>query len=145
MAQRPAGGRKLAGILAESSGTAVVVGVGLNVSTTTAELPDTGTSLALVQGTAVDRGAVLVSFLQAVERRYRRWTEVLGDPVSSGLARDYLGWSSTVGSVVAVSLPDGSTLEGTAQAVDWDGRLVVATPTGTVELASGDVRHVRRV
>jgi BirA family biotin operon repressor/biotin-[acetyl-CoA-carboxylase] ligase len=140
-----ADGRKLAGILAESSGTAVVVGVGLNVSTTTAELPDTGTSLALVQGTAVDRGAVLVSFLQAVERRYRRWTEVLGDPVSSGLARDYLGWSSTVGSVVAVSLPDGSTLEGTAQAVDWDGRLVVATPTGTVELASGDVRHVRRV
>jgi hypothetical protein len=29
--------------------------------------------------------------------------------------------------------------------VDWDGRLVVATPQGTVELASGDVRHVRRV
>jgi BirA family biotin operon repressor/biotin-[acetyl-CoA-carboxylase] ligase len=44
-----------------------------------------------------------------------------------------------------VSLPDGTTLEGTAQAVDWDGRLVVATPSGTVELASGDVRHVRRV
>jgi BirA family biotin operon repressor/biotin-[acetyl-CoA-carboxylase] ligase len=44
-----------------------------------------------------------------------------------------------------VSLPDGSTLEGTAQAVDWDGRLVVATPQGPVELASGDVRHVRRV
>jgi len=44
-----------------------------------------------------------------------------------------------------VSLPDGSTLQGTAQAVDWDGRLVVATPQGPLELASGDVRHVRRV
>jgi BirA family biotin operon repressor/biotin-[acetyl-CoA-carboxylase] ligase len=138
-------GRKLAGILAESTGTAVVVGVGLNVNTTAEELPDTGTSLSRVLGAPVDRGPVLLAFLRAVERRYRRWTEALGDPVSSGLAQDYLGWSSTVGTEVAVSLPDGTTLEGTAQAVDWDGRLVVATGRGTVELASGDVRHVRRV
>jgi BirA family biotin operon repressor/biotin-[acetyl-CoA-carboxylase] ligase len=138
-------GRKLAGILAETSGTAVVVGVGLNVSTTAAELPDTGTSLSRVLGATVDRGPVLLAFLRALEKRYRRWTEVLGDPVSSGLAQDYLAWSSTVGADVVVSLPDGSTLEGTAQAVDWDGRLVVSTPGGTVELASGDVRHVRRV
>jgi BirA family biotin operon repressor/biotin-[acetyl-CoA-carboxylase] ligase len=141
-------GRKLAGILAEtvtSSATpmAVVVGVGLNVSTTAAELPDTGTSLSRVLGSTVDRAPVLLAFLRAVERRYRGWTEVLGDPVSSGLAQDYLSWSSTVGTEVAVSLPDGSTLTGTAQGIDWDGRLVVATPEGTVELASGDVRHVR--
>ena len=136
-------GRKLAGILAESSGTAVVVGVGLNVSTTAEELPDTGTSLARVLGTPVDRGPVLLAFLRAVERRYVAWTAALGDPVASGLAQDYLAWSSTVGTEVTVSLPDGSTLEGTAQAVDWDGRLVVATSNGTVELATGDVRHVR--
>jgi BirA family transcriptional regulator, biotin operon repressor / biotin---[acetyl-CoA-carboxylase] ligase len=138
-----ADGRKLAGILAETTGKAVVVGVGLNVSTTPGELPDAGTSLARVLGTTVDRAPVLLAFLRAFERRYRRWTEVLGDPVSSGLAQDYLAWSSTVGTEVAVGLPDGSTLEGTAQAVDWDGRLVVATAQGTVELASGDVQHVR--
>ena len=138
-----ADGRKLAGILAETTGRAVVVGVGLNVSTPPAERPDTGTSLARVLGTTVDRAPVLLAFLRAFERRYRRWTEVLGDPVSSGLAQDYLAWSSTVGTEVAVGLPDGSTLEGTAQAVDWDGRLVVATAQGTVELAAGDVRHVR--
>jgi BirA family biotin operon repressor/biotin-[acetyl-CoA-carboxylase] ligase len=138
-------GRKLAGILAESSGTAVVVGTGLNVSTTAAELPDTGTSLARVTGGTVDRATVLLAFLRAVERRYRRWVDALGDPVSSGLAQDYLAWSSTVGSTVMVDLPDGSVLDGVAQAVDWDGRLVVATAGGTVELASGDVRHVRRV
>jgi BirA family biotin operon repressor/biotin-[acetyl-CoA-carboxylase] ligase len=138
-------GRKLAGILAESHATAVVVGVGLNVSTDAAELPDTGTSLSRVTGGTVDRAPVLLAFLRAVERRYLRWTEVLGDPVSSGLAEDYLRWSSTVGTDVVVGLPDGSALEGTAQAVDWDGRLVVATPEGTVALAAGDVRHVRRV
>jgi BirA family biotin operon repressor/biotin-[acetyl-CoA-carboxylase] ligase len=139
-----ADGRKLAGILAETSGGAVVVGTGLNVSTTAAELPDTGTSLEQITGGTVDRATLLLAFLRAVERRYRRWVDVLGDPVASGLAQDYLAWSSTVGSEVAVHLPDGSVLEGVAQAVDWDGRLVVRTPEGTVELASGDVRHVRR-
>ena len=140
-----ADGRKLAGILAESSGTAVVVGAGLNVSTTSDELPETGTSLTRITGGTIDRGTLLLAYLRAVERRYRRWGQALGDPVSSGLAQDYLAWSSTVGTTVAVTLPDGSTLDGVAQAVDWDGRLVVATPEGTVELASGDVRHVRRV
>jgi biotin-[acetyl-CoA-carboxylase] ligase BirA-like protein len=140
-----ADGRKLAGILAESSGTAVVVGVGLNVSTSAAELPETATSLSAVLGAGVDRAPILLAFLRAFEARYRRWSDGVGDPLSSGLARDYLAWSSTVGTTVSVALPDGSTLEGVAQAVDWDGRLVVATPGGTVvELASGDVRHVRR-
>jgi BirA family biotin operon repressor/biotin-[acetyl-CoA-carboxylase] ligase len=137
-------GLKLAGILAETSGTAVVVGVGLNVSTAADELPDTGTSLARITGATVDRAPVLLAFLRAMERRYRRWTEALGDPVSSGLAEAYLGWSSTVGSQVSATLPDGSTLEGVAQAVDWDGRLLVATQAGTVQLAAGDVRHLRR-
>jgi BirA family biotin operon repressor/biotin-[acetyl-CoA-carboxylase] ligase len=143
-------GLKLAGILAETvtspaTPMAIVVGVGLNVTTTAEELPDTGTSLARVLGAPVDRGPVLLAFLRAVERRYRRWTAALGDPVASALAPDYLSWSSTVGTEVAVSLPDGTTVEGTAQAVDWDGRLVVSTPQGTVELASGDVRHVRKL
>ena len=44
---------------------------------------------------------------------------------------------------MSVTLPDGSTLEGMAEAVDWDGRLVLTTAAGRAELASGDVRHVR--
>jgi BirA family biotin operon repressor/biotin-[acetyl-CoA-carboxylase] ligase len=136
-------GAKLAGILAETAGHAVVVGAGLNVSTRADELPDTGTSLALVSGAPVDRGAVLLGYLRAFERRYQGWVEVLGDPISSGLAGDYLAWCSTVGTTVTVTMPDGSTLDGVAEAVDWDGRLVVRTDAGVVELASGDVRHVR--
>jgi BirA family biotin operon repressor/biotin-[acetyl-CoA-carboxylase] ligase len=141
-------GAKLAGILAETVSspahpTAVVVGVGLNVTTRADELPGTGTSLALQTGGPVDRGAVLLGFLRAFERRYLPWVAALGDPVASGLARDYLAWCSTVGTAVTVTLPDGSTLDGVAESVDWDGRLVVRTPGGVVELASGDVRHVR--
>ena len=68
---------------------------------------------------------------------------IAADPVASGLAADYLRWSSTVGSTVQVHLPDGSLLDGVAEAVDWDGRLVVRTAAGAVELASGDVQHVR--
>jgi len=139
-----AGGGKLAGILAEATQGAVVVGVGLNVSTTAPELPEGATSLLLAGATSLDREALLVGYLHALGARYRRWSEALGDPVGSGLARDYVGWSATVGTAVAVTLPDGTVLEGVAEAVDWDGRLVVATPAGRVELASGDVRHVRR-
>jgi len=141
-------GRKLAGILAEAVSSpdrpgGVVVGVGLNVSTRADELPPTGTSLAQVLGAPVDRAPVLLAFLRAVERRYLAWTELLGDPIASGLASDYLAWCGTVGRDVVVDLPDGSVLEGRAEAVDWDGRLVVRTAEGTAELASGDVRHVR--
>ncbi|MGY1784024.1 biotin--[acetyl-CoA-carboxylase] ligase [Geodermatophilus sp. SYSU D00698] len=136
-------GAKLAGILAEATGTAVVVGTGLNVTTRREELPPTGSSLTLVTGAPVDRGPVLLAYLRALERRYLAWTAALGDPVATGLAADYLAWCSTVGAEVTVTLPDGSTLSGTATAVDWDGRLVVRTDGGTVELASGDVRHVR--
>ena len=117
--------------------------MGLNVSTTSDELPDTAASLAGVLGSGVDRAPVLLAFLRGLEERYLRWTAALGDPVLSGLAADYLRWSSTVGTTVSVAMPDGSTLDGVAEAVDWDGRLVVATADGPVALASGDVRHVR--
>jgi BirA family biotin operon repressor/biotin-[acetyl-CoA-carboxylase] ligase len=138
-----ADGAKLAGILAEAAGPAVVVGTGLHVSTRAEELPPTGTSLSRVTGAEVDRAPVLLAYLRALERRYLAWTAALGDPVATGLATDYLAWCSTVGAEVTVALPDGSTLSGTATSVDWDGRLVVRTGAGTVELASGDVQHVR--
>ena len=139
-----ADGRKLAGILAEVAGGSAVVGVGLNVTTRADELPDTGTSLALVTGRPVDRAPVLLGYLRAFGARYRRWVGHGGDPVASGLAADYLAWCSTVGLDVTVTLPDGATVDGVAEAVDWDGRLVVRTPEGVLDLAAGDVRHVRR-
>ncbi len=70
-------GLKLAGVLAERldtpHGPAAVVGVGLNVSQSIAELPvPTATSLA-VAGAAVDRTLLLRSVLERLHAAYVEW------------------------------------------------------------------------
>ncbi|MHB8642521.1 MAG: biotin--[acetyl-CoA-carboxylase] ligase [Gaiellaceae bacterium] len=69
-------GRKVAGVLAEATAGRVVLGVGINVSQRTDELPDDvvtpATSLAL-EGATVERGALLARVLERLERRYDAW------------------------------------------------------------------------
>jgi BirA family transcriptional regulator, biotin operon repressor / biotin---[acetyl-CoA-carboxylase] ligase len=70
-------GRKVAGILAESSEGRVVLGVGVNVNQTPDELPVDAqtepTSLRIATGDAVDRAALLAAILLRLERAYDRW------------------------------------------------------------------------
>lgn len=72
------GGRKVAGILAESSEGRVVLGVGLNANQTEDQLPpDTETeptSLRLELGEPVDRQQLLVAVLARLEQAYDAWT-----------------------------------------------------------------------
>jgi BirA family transcriptional regulator, biotin operon repressor / biotin---[acetyl-CoA-carboxylase] ligase len=71
------GGRKVAGILAESSEGRVVLGVGVNVNQTADQLPsDTETeptSLRLELGESVDRAQLLAAILARLERSYDAW------------------------------------------------------------------------
>jgi BirA family biotin operon repressor/biotin-[acetyl-CoA-carboxylase] ligase len=71
------GGRKVAGILAESSEGRVVLGIGVNVNQTAEELPDEArtepTSLRLELGDRVDRAALLAEILARLERAYDTW------------------------------------------------------------------------
>jgi BirA family biotin operon repressor/biotin-[acetyl-CoA-carboxylase] ligase len=71
------GGKKVAGILAESSEGRVVLGVGVNVNQTADELPhDTQTeptSLRLEVGERIDRAPLLAAILLRLERDYERW------------------------------------------------------------------------
>jgi BirA family transcriptional regulator, biotin operon repressor / biotin---[acetyl-CoA-carboxylase] ligase len=71
------GGRKVAGILAESSEGRVVLGIGVNVNQTAEQLPaDTETeptSLRLELGDPVDRAALLAAILLQLERAYDAW------------------------------------------------------------------------
>jgi BirA family biotin operon repressor/biotin-[acetyl-CoA-carboxylase] ligase len=167
-----ADGAKLAGILAEQAGEAIVMGVGLNVAATRDELPPPGpgalpaTSLALVGNPAgrlggdsasrsigrpgsadrlcLDREALLVGILAELEDWYRRWTTPSpGDTEGSGLRAEYLRLSATIGRPVRVELPGGTALTGVASGIDPVGRLILDTAAGPAAVSAGDVIHVR--
>jgi BirA family transcriptional regulator, biotin operon repressor / biotin---[acetyl-CoA-carboxylase] ligase len=146
LAEGPDGQRKLAGILAEQAGGAVVVGVGLNVSATRPELPPgQATSLLLAAGTSLDRQAILTALLRDLEHWYLRWTAAPqpGDAAASGLRDAYLRASSTVGREVRVELPGGGVLIGHADGVDDAGRLLVTARDGVHAVSAGDIVHAR--
>lgn len=71
------GGRKVAGILAESSEGRVVLGIGVNANQTAEELPpDTvtpPTSLSVELGKPIDRAPLLAAILLQLERAYDAW------------------------------------------------------------------------
>ncbi|WP_159945633.1 MULTISPECIES: biotin--[acetyl-CoA-carboxylase] ligase [unclassified Nocardiopsis] len=139
---------KLAGILAEAdfSGPApgVVVGIGVNVSQSRAELPvDTAVSLSGEGSANLDRGALLAGILGEFEALYTVWTAARGDAEASGLAAAYRDTCTTIGRRVRVHLPGDQILEGTATGVDSDARLLVRGPEGERALSAGDVVHVR--
>jgi BirA family biotin operon repressor/biotin-[acetyl-CoA-carboxylase] ligase len=71
------GGRKVAGVLAEAAEGRVVLGVGVNVSQRTDELPADArlapTSLELETGSPVNRSELLVQILHRLEIRYAAW------------------------------------------------------------------------
>jgi BirA family transcriptional regulator, biotin operon repressor / biotin---[acetyl-CoA-carboxylase] ligase len=145
---------KLAGILAEAAGDAVVVGIGLNVSTEPAELtrllagPGPGalpaTSLRAAGAAALDRAGLLLAILAWFERWYQAWRQAGGDPDRSGLREEYVSWSATIGRTVRAELPGGQALSGPAVGVDSDGRLLVRVSSGAeVPVAAADVVHLR--
>jgi len=144
---------KLGGILTEAAAGAVVVGIGLNVSTEPDELPPPGpgpagslapTSLRIAAPPGPDRAVLLAAILTGFERRYRAWTRAFGDQERSGLGAGYARLCSTIGQRVRVELPGGGLLTGLASGIDADGRLLVRTgPDADLPVAAGDVVHLR--
>ncbi len=135
--------KKIAGILVErietKTGAAAVIGIGLNVTLCSAELPvESATSLAIEGAFETDRTIVLRSLLRNLESLYVAWLASGGDPLV-GLRDSYLRRCSTIGKTVKVELPDGTTLVGIADGLDESGRLLV----GDRAISAGDVIHVR--
>ncbi len=136
------GDRKLAGLLAEVVGDAVVIGMGINVSTRSAELPAGATSLAVESGRAIDRPPVLLAVLRALATAYDGW-EAAGGNAATALSA-YRELSATLGREVRASLPAGVTLAGRAVEIDPTGRLVLELANGERRtLAAADVVHLR--
>ncbi|MGH9114974.1 MAG: biotin--[acetyl-CoA-carboxylase] ligase, partial [Acidimicrobiales bacterium] len=124
------GDRKLAGILAQVAGGAVVVGMGLNVR----EAPPGAAFADEAAGRVVDRAALLEAWLIGLDGLLGRWDEV------AVLYRDSC---ATVGRRVVVQR-EGPDLVGVAEAIDAGGRLVVRPETGpAVAVSAGDVVHLR--
>ncbi len=127
------GERKVAGMLAEATGQgALVVGIGLNVSTRRDELPHlAATSLALEGAEVTERDTLLRAILRAL-------SDVLAHP--DELRDSYRALCGTLGREVRLALPDGAEVRGVAEQVDEEGRLVVSG----VAYGVGDVVHVTR-
>ena len=144
-----AGDAKLAGILAESRGEAIVVGTGINVFQRRDELPvPTATSLRLAAPAAAAAGVrerLLAAVLGGLARWYGAWLDQArpGDADGCGLRAEYVRRCATVGREVTVMLPGRQTLSGTAAGVNPAGRLEVRTGSGLVRVSAGDVVHLR--
>jgi BirA family transcriptional regulator, biotin operon repressor / biotin---[acetyl-CoA-carboxylase] ligase len=138
--------RKVAGILAElvPGQSAVVIGIGLNVTLRPDELPvPTATSLAIEKAACTDRDQLLRALLLALDTEVQGWCHHKGDPVSSGLREAYRTRCITLGQQIRVDLPDQPALTGVGDDVDTEGRLVVRCGSQRRTLSVGDVTHVR--
>jgi BirA family biotin operon repressor/biotin-[acetyl-CoA-carboxylase] ligase len=130
--------RKVAGVLAEATSDAVVVGIGVNVNQTRAELPADAAaapaSLLTSDGVRRERAPILADLLRTLERAYDAWTRGGLDAVYDGIgARDFLR-----GRRVFV---DG--LAGYGVGIARDGRFEVDVGGERRLLESGDVRFER--
>ncbi len=144
-----AGGAKLAGILAESWGDAIVVGIGINVLQRRAELPLPAATSVLLEAAdppgPPERERLLIAVLGDLARWHRAWLDPAhpGDAERCGLREQYLRRCATVGRQVSVTMPGERSLTGTAVGIDPAGCLVVRTASGPVTVSAGDVVHLR--
>lgn len=143
--------RKVAGVLAEVIGSAMVVGIGINTNwpdgwppsesddEELASLAASATALNRLAGRQVDKEALLGAYLRGLG--------ALNDGLSSAggrqaLASSYRANCSTIGREVLVQLADES-FSGRALDVDDDGCLIVSTQVCMRTVAAGDVVHLR--
>jgi BirA family biotin operon repressor/biotin-[acetyl-CoA-carboxylase] ligase len=137
------GGRKAAGILAESgSAGAVIVGVGVNVDWRGVNRPAAlsgAISLAEAAGEPVDRWDMLSAFARSFAAHYHAWTAA-----PTGFLNAYRKRCATLGSPVRVSLVGGGVVRGRALDVTRAGTLLLCVSEGaSTEVIAGDVQHVR--
>ncbi|HEY5820792.1 MAG TPA: biotin--[acetyl-CoA-carboxylase] ligase [Propionibacteriaceae bacterium] len=143
--------RKICGILAERvetpTGPACVIGMGLNVTLGEADLPvPTATSVALAlaelgaDGLVLSRTTLVTHILVSLGRILTHWSAVGQD---QAIAVPYLERCTTIGRSVRVLLAGDRSVDGVAESIDPDGRLVVRTPTGPQTFGAGDVIHLR--
>ncbi|MDP1794910.1 MAG: biotin--[acetyl-CoA-carboxylase] ligase [Acidimicrobiales bacterium] len=131
------GTRKLAGVLTEVEGDAVVVGIGINCTwpdDLPAEIADVAVAANHVAGRPVATSEVLDVLLERLGGRLDAgWDDV---------ASEYRSRCATVGREVRVELAEES-FSGFAAEVENDGALIVLSEAGPCRVVAGDVVHLR--
>ncbi|PIQ84078.1 MAG: biotin--[acetyl-CoA-carboxylase] ligase [Candidatus Omnitrophica bacterium CG11_big_fil_rev_8_21_14_0_20_63_9] len=132
--------KKLGGILVEAKSGAVVIGVGINVTTEPSQLPPEAISLAMLAAGHVSREELIAGFCQRLSHWYEEWREEGFVPIRAALRP----WMGLFGRLVDIA--NGKTrFEGTAQDVDEQGRLVVRLDSGILRAFDmGEVTLLRQ-
>ena len=131
------GPRKLGGILSQvERDDAIAVGIGINVSMRSADLPVPQATSIFLEGGTCDREALLAALLASLEERIEQWRAA--DPA---FAEDYREACLTIGRLVDVALPDGHRIEGVVTGIDADGHLKVMDGEIMSTITAGDVIH----
>ena len=129
-------GKKVCGILASVSGSAIVLGLGINLLRQSGA-PEHATSLSEVASLSFDQVASAV--LAELRQGYSSYSETADFTAELDYLRANCG---TLGQQVRAVMPDGSEIRGLATGITEQGHLVVESET-TVELAAADVWHLR--
>jgi BirA family transcriptional regulator, biotin operon repressor / biotin---[acetyl-CoA-carboxylase] ligase len=131
-----ANGAKLAGILLERAGGAVVIGFGANLAHHPVDTGRAVTSIAALTGIAPDPQRVVAALAECLDAWLVRWRQTGPGPVL-----DY--WQAVAhpaGTPLSVALPDGELVEGCYQGLDVDGALRLRLADGAVRVIhAGDV------
>ena len=131
-------GSKVAGILVEGKGNAVIAGIGINVTSAIGEIPDTGTSLAEC-GAACDLFQMAGAFCNLFEAKYCTWAALGFAPIR----KDLNHWMGSLGGIVRLTQGE-ERIEGQALDIDEEGRLLVRRDAGMIQAFDvGDVSLLR--
>ena len=141
-------GRKVSGLLTEMSAEQdrirhLVLGIGVDVNMDLGQFPtdiqSLTTTLAKESGTAINRTALLQQVLRDLEHWYRKF--LAND---AEILEEWTKMNVTVGNRVAVG-GASEILEGLAQGIDHEGRLLLRLDNGTIRtVAAGDVTILKK-
>ena len=140
------GGKKICGILTQAvttkQGTALVVGIGINVAMTAEELPvPHATSVLLSGGSTLDRTDIAIGLIRALRHRQNLWR----DGNIAELLTEYRAACTTLGAQVRAELPGDKVIVGTAVDINDGGSVIVRDDEGHHHVVTaGDVHHLRR-
>lgn len=131
--------KKLAGVLMHSRGGGDVapivnIGIGINISSTRNELPESGTSVWLESNARATSTDIELAVLERLEERYEEWIE-------SGPNSGLTAWRSRamyIGALVTV-VQDSRELTGVFRDITDSGALLIESASGVHEVVAGDL------